>query len=117
MDFDTPLPDTEVVRATNSAWQYEATGNNWVGRKARASTDRNEILAMSHDPHAAILLMLLRVSHPPTVEAPFAIDQVKTAEDGVAERSRPVSAPCSRATASSAFTAAGARATHIYITW
>jgi len=51
MDFDTPLPDTEVVRATNSAWQYEATGNNWVGRKARASTDRNEIFG--HEPRSA----------------------------------------------------------------
>jgi hypothetical protein len=80
MDFDTPLTDTEVVKVTNSAWQYEASGNNWVGRKARASTDRDEILSMSHDPHAAMLLMLLRVSHPPIVEAPFAIDQVKTAE-------------------------------------
>ena len=37
MDCEPPLRDAEVVRITNSAWGYEVSGNNWVGRKARIS--------------------------------------------------------------------------------
>jgi Bifunctional DNA primase/polymerase, N-terminal/Primase C terminal 1 (PriCT-1) len=74
-----PLHDAQVVSKAKQAWAYEVSGNNWVGRKARASTDREEILALSHSPAAAMLLNLLRVSHP-SPGAEFAIDQVKTAE-------------------------------------
>jgi hypothetical protein len=66
------------VSKAKQAWGYEVAGNNWVGRKARASTDRDEILALSHAPAAAMLLNLLRVSHPKP-GARFAIDQVQTA--------------------------------------
>jgi Primase C terminal 1 (PriCT-1)/Bifunctional DNA primase/polymerase, N-terminal len=79
MEFMEPLPDAEFIKTAKSAWRYEVTGRNWAGRKARASTDREEILAMSHDPAAAMLLMLLRVSHP-LPDDRFAIDQIKTAE-------------------------------------
>jgi hypothetical protein len=78
LDCLPPIPDAEVVKAASSAWHYEITGRNWVGGKARASTDRDEILALSHDPYAAHLLNLLRVSHP-IPNAVFAIDQIKTA--------------------------------------
>jgi hypothetical protein len=78
MDCIPMMTDAEVLRISTSAWSYETSGENWVGRKARASTDRDEILSLSHDPGAAVLLLLLRVSHP-IVDAPFAIDQVKTA--------------------------------------
>jgi hypothetical protein len=73
------LPDAQVVAKAKQAWTYEVEGCNWVGRKARASTDRDEILALSHSPTAAMLLSLLRVSHPKP-DAGFAIDQVATAK-------------------------------------
>jgi hypothetical protein len=65
------------MATAKSVWGYETTGNNWVGRKARASTDREEILAFRRDPYAALLLNLLRVSHP-MPDAVFAICQVET---------------------------------------
>jgi hypothetical protein len=73
------LSDAEVVSITKSVWGYEIAGNNWVGRKARASTDREELLSLSQFPPAINLLMLLRVSHPKPGDC-FAIDQTKTAE-------------------------------------
>jgi hypothetical protein len=79
MEFMEPLPDVEIIKTVNSAWTYQVTGRNWAGRKARASTDREEILAMSRDPAAAMLLMLLRVSHP-LPDDRFAVDQIKTAK-------------------------------------
>ena len=74
-----PLPDAQVVSKAKQAWSYEISGNNWVGHQARASTTRTEILALSHAPAAAMLLNLLRVSHPQP-DARFAIDQVQTAQ-------------------------------------
>jgi hypothetical protein len=74
-----PLPDAQLVSKAKQAWHYELSGKNWVGRKARASTDRDEILSLSHSPAAAMLLNLLRVSHP-TPGAEFAVDQVQTAK-------------------------------------
>mgnify|MGYP001807486539 CR=1 FL=1 len=79
MDCVPPLTDAQVVSKAKSAWRYESTGSNWVGRKARASTDREEILAFARDPGAALLLDLLRVSHVDP-DATFAIDQEKTGE-------------------------------------
>jgi Bifunctional DNA primase/polymerase, N-terminal/Primase C terminal 1 (PriCT-1) len=73
-----PMTDDEVVHVTRSAWGYEISGKNWIGRHARASTDREEILAFSRDPAAALLLSLLRVSHP-AIGDRFAVDQRKTA--------------------------------------
>jgi hypothetical protein len=67
------------VKIAKSAWGYEITGKNGAGSNARASTDREEILALSHDPYAAHLLHLLRVAHPMR-DNRFAIDQVKTAK-------------------------------------
>jgi len=72
------LSDAEVFSTTKSVWGYQLSGNNWVGRKARASTDRDEILSLSGFPPGAHLLMLLRVSHLREGER-FAIDQTKTA--------------------------------------
>jgi hypothetical protein len=79
MEFMEQLPDIEIIKTAKSAWAYQITGRNWVGRKARASTDREEILAMSHDPAAAMLLMLLRASHPMPDDR-FAVDQIQTAK-------------------------------------
>jgi hypothetical protein len=78
LECEPALPDEEIVNIAKSAWGYEIGGRNWVGRHARASTDRDEILALAHDPAAMALLMLLRVSHPQPDDR-FAIDQVKTA--------------------------------------
>ena len=78
MQCEPEMTDAQVVRKAVQAWKYETSGNNWVGRKARASTDREEILAWRHDPGAAMLLSLLRVSHPQPDDR-FAIDQTKTA--------------------------------------
>lgn len=79
MNCEPPLEDNHIISKVKSAWNYEKTGRNWVGRKARASTDREEILAFSSDPAAALLLSLLRVSHP-IDDTKFAVDQVKTAD-------------------------------------
>lgn len=79
MDCIPPLTDARLVSTAKSAWGYETSGNNWVGRKARASTDREEILSLSRDPAAAMLLMLLRVSHPGVGDR-FAIEQKATAK-------------------------------------
>jgi hypothetical protein len=73
-----PMSDAQVVSKATQAWKYETSGTNWVGRKARASTDRDEILALSGYPNAALLLSLLRVSHPMPGDQ-FAIAQVETA--------------------------------------
>lgn len=54
-------------------------GHNWVGRRARASTDREELLSFRHTPGAHMLLQLARVSHP-TPDKVFALDQTKVAE-------------------------------------
>lgn len=74
-----PLDDAQVIGKARSAWKYETTGNNWVGRKARASTDRDELLAFAHDPEAHMVLKLLECSHPRPGTI-FAIDQIKTAK-------------------------------------
>jgi hypothetical protein len=73
-----PMSDVQVISKAKQAWKYETAGNNWVGKRARATTTRDEILSLSHFPAAGCLLNLLRVSHAMPGE-PFAIDQVKTA--------------------------------------
>jgi hypothetical protein len=80
MDCMPPMTDAQVLKIATSVWRIETSGNNLVGRKARASTDRDELLALSHDPAAWYLLMFLRVSHPPIKVEPFAIDQVKVSQ-------------------------------------
>ena len=74
-----PMTHAQVLKIAKSAWSIEINGKNWVGGKARASTDREEILALSPFPPAAMLLNLLRVSHP-IPDNRFAIDQTKTAK-------------------------------------
>jgi hypothetical protein len=78
MDCDPPMDDAEVVKTANSAWAYQVQDRNWIGRQARASTDRGEILRYSTDPDALMLVQLLRISHPRPGKR-FAIDQVDTA--------------------------------------
>ena len=78
MDCLPPKSDNEVVRIARQAWNYETSGNNWVGRKARASMDRDEVLAFGRHTNALALHLLLRQSHP-AVGKVFAIDQVETA--------------------------------------
>jgi hypothetical protein len=79
MDCEPPMSDAQIIRKAKQVWKLETTGENWVGRKARASTDRDEILSLSHDPWALMLLQLVRVSFP-VPDFTFPIDQVKTAE-------------------------------------
>jgi hypothetical protein len=49
-----------------------------IEHKINKATDREEILALRKNPAAAMLLSLLRVSHP-IPDAEFAIDQIETA--------------------------------------
>ena len=70
MDCIPPMTDAQTIKIAKSAWGFEISGNNWVGRKARASTDREEILALSYDPAAAMLLMLWRIA-PATERRPL----------------------------------------------
>jgi len=77
MSYAPPMSDAQVVKIAARVWELEVGGRNWVGRKARAATDRDEILALAHNPYAAHLLDLLRVSH--TIPGDiFAVDQIKT---------------------------------------
>jgi hypothetical protein len=79
MDCNPPLPDSEVIEAAKSAWGYEVEGKNWVGRRARATTDKEELDLLKKTPYGFMLLMRLRISHP-MPDAQFAIDQIKAAE-------------------------------------
>jgi hypothetical protein len=64
LDCETPLPDSEVIKATRSAWKYEREGRNLVGRGRAIVISHNlldRVMAKSHD--AFILLTVLKRHH------------------------------------------------------
>jgi hypothetical protein len=79
LDFQPPFPDTVVISKARSAWNYETSGRNWVGRQARVPITRDELLAFKEEPAAHFLFNLLRVSHPSLGEQ-FAISQPEVSE-------------------------------------
>lgn len=65
-DFDPPLSFAELQKIVKSAWHYEQTGQNWVGREARTVFTAAELQIIEQHPHGAdalLLLMKLRLSH------------------------------------------------------
>ena len=72
MDCIPPLSQGSVTATAKKVWEYQVTGRNWSGRKAKTSTNREELMAFRGDPYALYLLQFLRVSHAKRVE-PFAI--------------------------------------------
>jgi len=66
MSFDPPLPDSEVTKTAASAWQYEQSGANLVGRSRRAYTGINEfeaLAALTDGADGSLLLLKLRFTH------------------------------------------------------
>jgi hypothetical protein len=65
-DFDPPLSADEVAKTVVSAWKYETTDSNWVGREQRVYTLRSEWIALAAqrdggDGH--LLFSRLRMAH------------------------------------------------------
>ncbi len=63
---DPPLPSAKVRMTARSAWRYEQTGRNWVGREAKALVTASEhqiLAAQQHGADALLLLTKLRLSH------------------------------------------------------
>lgn len=71
-DFDSPLADAEVEKTTRSAWDYESTGNNWVGTEARIIFTESQLNVLKENPDALTLRAVLQAAHEPRVE-PFAV--------------------------------------------
>lgn len=62
--FYEPLPDEEVLRIVASAWSYELSGSNKLGRAGRVEFDAEEVDDLvSSDPDAFLLLTVLRRHH------------------------------------------------------
>jgi hypothetical protein len=61
-----PLTENEIVRLAASAWEYEATGRNWVGDQPRAVLVADTVKQLSmapNGPDALVLLSNLLVAH------------------------------------------------------
>jgi hypothetical protein len=60
-----PLLQAEVEKISRSAWYYEASGNNWSGREARAVivASDTQALASGGNSDAALLYLVLRAAH------------------------------------------------------
>ena len=59
-----PLPDREVVKTAESAWEYEQRGENWFGRGRQVVSTHDEVDGlMMQAPDAFLLLNLLRRHH------------------------------------------------------
>jgi len=80
MDCDPPMDDAQVVAKATSAWGYQVKGKNWVGQKARASTDLAEVLELCRHPGTSDLLSVLRLSHGAEPGKRFPIDQEAVGE-------------------------------------
>jgi hypothetical protein len=62
-DFDPPLPATEVAKTAVSAWGYQTTGRNWVGKEQRVYTLVSELDEFASCPDALVFLLKLRAAH------------------------------------------------------
>jgi hypothetical protein len=64
VECDPPLDADEVRRLAASAWEYEERGSNWVGQGgARVYLTTEELEALTCDPDAMVLLLILRRAH------------------------------------------------------
>jgi hypothetical protein len=65
-DFSPPLPDAEVVKIANSAWNHTQRGDNWFGRPGVFFDAQEAINLIRSDPDAFLLLSFLRANNAPT---------------------------------------------------
>jgi hypothetical protein len=62
--FYQPLPAEEVLKIVASAWEYELSGKNWIGRGCRVVMENDVIDSLApEDPYALALLTILKRSH------------------------------------------------------
>jgi hypothetical protein len=59
-----PLPDNEVVKIANSAWDYTERGENRFGRRG-VYFDQTALKQLVHDPDVIALLAFLRAANRP----------------------------------------------------
>jgi len=62
-DFDPPLPDNEINKTVDSAWNYQVTGRNWAGTKAKvllAAFEIDALIAQKNGPDAALLYLCVQ---------------------------------------------------------
>jgi hypothetical protein len=74
-DFIPPLPEQEVRWTVDSAWSYQITGRNQVGRGSYVHTSKNDLRAFMAKPNwldAMALDLMLRLEHGARSE-PFAV--------------------------------------------
>jgi len=64
-DFDSPLPDDEVVRCTKSSWKMTIEGRNRFGQHG-VSLSTSDVDRLVVDPHLFALLSWLKAHHGPT---------------------------------------------------
>jgi hypothetical protein len=65
-DFIPPLPEQEVRWTVESAWSYQITGRNQVGRGSYVHTSKNDLRAFMAQPNwldAMALDLMLRLEH------------------------------------------------------
>jgi len=70
--FDSPLPETEVVRTAKSAWQYRECDRIWSKGAGRVAISAAEIAALGGHGDALLLLAFLRLQHGAR-NGPFAV--------------------------------------------
>jgi hypothetical protein len=60
---DPPIDDKEVMKTAASAWGYKRRDENWYGKGGVTSLPCNTIDRLASDPHAGMLLLILRRYH------------------------------------------------------
>jgi hypothetical protein len=60
-ECEPPLDWNEVLKIARSAWDYESSGRNWVGREARVHATKAELDRLS--PHSDALALFLNLRH------------------------------------------------------
>ncbi len=63
MELAAPLAESEVLKTIKSAQNYQNSGNNWVGKEARAIVTASELDKIEGNADAAYLLIKLKAAH------------------------------------------------------
>jgi hypothetical protein len=71
---ETPLPVAELSKIADSAWQYELTGQNWVGQGAKITLLSSEIDLLTPYPNALTFwVAVIHRNHWERTRKPFAL--------------------------------------------
>jgi hypothetical protein len=62
-DFDPPLTAAEVAKTVHSAWRYETSDQNWVGKEQRLFVRVSELKEFGSCPDALLLFLNLMAAH------------------------------------------------------